>query len=248
MLTARVPGFAPDVNGFRFVNAFPSVPDKRVAIPGVGEVALGNAANGVCGGMVFAARDFFEFGVLPPTDTMPPAERTPLFDYIVDRLLASFDLPLGPARYYEWMALPDADEGPIAGVATRTRRAWRDVRRVLDSGKPAPLGLIRAHSTALADLGKNHQVLAYGYDLDDAIGALTLRLYDPNHPGEAVTLSCSLEAAQPLDPHYSSGEATRGFFLTRYRRSDPRFLLNEGASPRTSGWSRILSRLRTLFG
>ena len=247
MLTAHVPGFAPEVNGLHFPNTFPPVPVKRITLPGLAEIDLGDAANGLCGGMVFSVRDFFEYGVLPPPNTTPPDEHTPLFGYLVQRLIASFDLPLGPARYYEWMALPDTDEGPVPGVATRTRRAWFDVKKELDGGRPAPLGLVRAHSTNLADLGRNHQVLAYAYGLDEASAALTLSICDPNHPGEEVTLSCSLDPTRPLDLRYSTGESTRGFFLTRYRRADPRFLLNGGTPPRPSGWSGIFSRLRALF-
>src|SRR5947209_19863699 len=39
----------------------------------------------------------------------PPSPRSRLFKYLVDRLIDSFDLPWGVARYFEWMQLPDDD-------------------------------------------------------------------------------------------------------------------------------------------
>lgn len=58
-------------------------------------VPIGDASNGLCGGMAFAVRDYFEAGKPPPDDAEPPSEGG-LFDHIVDRLFDSFDLPLGP--------------------------------------------------------------------------------------------------------------------------------------------------------
>ena len=64
-------------------------------MPGLGSLAIGDASNGLCGGMVYTVRDMFLTPDLPPVEaTTPPAEGTPLFKYIVDRLLASFDLPI----------------------------------------------------------------------------------------------------------------------------------------------------------
>ena len=63
--------------------------------------------------MVYTVRDMFLTPGLPPVEaTSPPEEGTPLFKYVVDRLLASFDLPnLGFLKYYEWMQTPDGDMG-----------------------------------------------------------------------------------------------------------------------------------------
>src|SRR6059036_1583512 len=85
-----VGGFAPSTSGFRFPNLFPHVPVRQIGIPGVVSVPIGDASNGLCGGMVFAARDYFEAGRTPPADTTPPGDG-PLFDYLVDRLFDIFD-------------------------------------------------------------------------------------------------------------------------------------------------------------
>ena len=94
MTTRSVPGFLPSTSGFRFANAFPNVPVRRIGIPGVISVPIGDASNGLCGGMAFAARDYFESGRTPPGLESPPSEGA-LFDYLVDRLFDSFDLPVG---------------------------------------------------------------------------------------------------------------------------------------------------------
>ena len=54
-----------------------------------------------------------------------------------------------------------------------------------------PLGLVKVKSDIAEDVGKNHQVLAYGYDLDDT--DLTIYLYDPNYADDdAVELHLSI--------------------------------------------------------
>ena len=98
--------------------------------------------------------------------------------------------------------------------ATRGRK----VRADIDAGHPSPLGLIKVKSSDPWQLKHDHQVLAYGYDLDD--GMLALRVYDPNRPGrDDVRLSLSvadpwhltamtlLPPARPVTP--SSGSLTR---------------------------------------
>jgi hypothetical protein len=237
---ATLAEFSPTTHGFGFPNHFPSVPAWTIRIPAIGEVGLGNAANGLCGGMVFATRDFFEFGMRPPPGTDIPERGSQLFHYIVERLLASFDLPLGPARYYEMMGM--ADEL----IAQSSRAQWSEIKRTIDAGKLAPLGLIRVHSQALKDLGLNHQVLAYAYELVGAAG-LKLHLYDPNHPGVAVEMGCNLSSLDPLELSYSTDEATRGFFLTPYARRDPRFLLGATAQPPASVLERLWSPLVRLL-
>ena len=54
--------FSPSASGFRFPNSFPHVPVRHIGIPGVVSIPIGDASNGLCGGMVFAARDYFEAG------------------------------------------------------------------------------------------------------------------------------------------------------------------------------------------
>jgi hypothetical protein len=48
------------VNGFHFNNEFPPRPDVTINVPPIGIIGIGDASNGLCGGMVYAARDFFD--------------------------------------------------------------------------------------------------------------------------------------------------------------------------------------------
>jgi hypothetical protein len=227
----NVPGFLPSRSGFRFNNAFPRVPLRFIGIPGVIQIPIGDASNGLCGGMAFAVRDYFEAGHAPPPDAAPP-KSGPLFDYLVDRLLDSFDLPAGPVRYLELMnpALPDGEPllrwlglGPHGRAWRMARHEWPRIRSDIDAGRPCPLGLVLVKSLDPFDLKLNHQVLAYGYSLD-AGEKLTLRLYDPNHAGrDDVSLSLILsDPRRPVAVVLSPGSRrAHSFFRVRYRPSTP---------------------------
>jgi hypothetical protein len=207
MPSARVPGFLPSTSGFRFGNAFPSQPLLRVPFAGLW---IGNASRGLCGGMVFAACDLFHHGRRPPDDRDPPSHGSPLFGYLVRRLFDSFLLPWGPLRYYRWMTAPDDHL-----LHHTVRLQWPRVRRELDAGRLAPLGLIRIRSRDPLRLGLNHQVLAYGYGLHEASGALDVAIYDPSHAGRD-DLVLSLNLREPDGVLSTSGEPFRGFFHTPY--------------------------------
>ena len=91
-----VPNFLPSAAGFHFPNLFPPVPHGKIAVGPV-NVPIGDASNGLCGGMVYAVRDYFEVHLAPPETTTPPTSG-PLYDHIVQRLYMSFELPFGPGR------------------------------------------------------------------------------------------------------------------------------------------------------
>src|SRR6266540_3235917 len=82
------------------------------------------------------------------------------------------------------MLLPSADLhliiGSRHGTFSRTvASSWPHVRADIDAGHPSPLGLVTVHTADLRQIGKCHQVLAYGYRIDDTQTA-TLSIYDPN--------------------------------------------------------------------
>jgi hypothetical protein len=163
--------FLPSQDGLAFTNAWPSEPAVVLPTP-FGKINIGNAAAGLCGGMVFAALDFWHTGIQPPATRPAPGE--PLYRYIVRRLVDSWHLPAGVAQYYQWMNLPDGDSGfevfgrrvvTDRGLAWRTiQTQWPQIAADLDHGTPAALGVVTVASASPADLGFNHQVLAYGYD------------------------------------------------------------------------------------
>lgn len=224
-----VPGFRPSRNGLPFPNWYPpGTPVLELPTP-FGTIPLGNANGGVCGGMVFTALDLFTWHEDPP-----PAPEPPVFRYLCRRLLDSFNLPFGVLKYYDWQRRP-LETRTFAGVAlleglTRltVAREWPRIQLLLDADQPAALGLVKAHSFSPLALGQNHQVLAYGYDLDPERGTLSIQVYDPNYPGDdGATLSVDVRDPFRGSPitHSREGETVRGIFLTEYRvpAEAPRF-------------------------
>jgi hypothetical protein len=69
MTSVRVPGFRPSTRGLHFPNAFPHVPNLEIDLPGGTTVPIGDAANGLCGGMAWTVRDLFEADLAPPAMT-----------------------------------------------------------------------------------------------------------------------------------------------------------------------------------
>jgi len=227
--TQQLTGFVPSRHGFHFRNAFPSVPAITIQIP-MGRVELGDASNGLCGGMVFCALDHFLAKQPIPAGKTPPTTGL-LFDTIVRRLLNSFNLPLGILGYIVLMH-PDYPDGETRsgglnfaphGRAWQTIRVhWPEIKSMLDAGKPCPLGLVRVKSKELSQLGRNHQVLATGYDVSDDL--LTIFIYDPNYADrDDLTLSLNLAAPeQPTPITYSAGDSpVFAFFPVNYKFRSP---------------------------
>jgi hypothetical protein len=223
-VSGLVAGFLPSISGFHFPNAFAKAPVMRLAV-GPEQIPVGNAANGLCGGMAYATRDLFQAHIPPPPDRIPPTEGTPLFKYLVKRLFDSFDLPSGPLKYQLWQWLPRGDVWGLRGLSWRTIvQEGPLIRADIDAGRLSPLGLVRTRSPSPLELGRNHQVLAYGYDLDQAAGTLTIRVYDPNHPdddGVALRIRTT-DPSHQVDIGYVTGEdPVYGFFRTRYAFASP---------------------------
>ena len=74
--SVRVPGFLPSTHGLQFDNSFPDEPAVKIDL-GITTLPIGNAANGLCGGMVFAALDYWTQGSPPPAETTPPPAGRP---------------------------------------------------------------------------------------------------------------------------------------------------------------------------
>lgn len=208
MRSAAVAGFLPSVHGFRFANRWP--PGSTVTFgpfdPRV--IGIGDAADGLCGGMVATVRDLFEAGVAPPPDAEPPVHGSPRFRWIVRRQVQSLDWLRVPLRYYDLQALrPD----PPAGLAALLRREparvvalrdeWPRIRADIDGGCLSIVGLVRVSGWSPRALTSNHQVLAWAYEEEEDVGGVRLRIYDPNHPGRD-----DVELLATLDPARSPGE------------------------------------------
>ena len=202
-----VPGFVPSTSGFHFSNgAWPHLPLLIIQTP-FGPINIGDTAMGVCGGMVYVVRDIFDIHALPPAQiTAPSTTDDPVCQYTVARFFDSFT-PGAITTYYALMdpALPDHEtEASQIGLAphgrgwTMINDAWPKIRADIDSGHPSPIGLVLIKSLNPIDLGHNHVVLVYGYDL---IGTdLTLHIYDPNYATAPFcdTRTIRLNIADPL--------------------------------------------------
>jgi hypothetical protein len=227
-VTSQMTQFKPSEHGFKFNNRFePATPTYLNTF--LGRIKTGDASKGMCGGMVFAALDYFNAGMPIPTDEILP-ENQDLFDYIFMRLLQSFDLPFGPLRYIELMhpKYPDGKTSrgrygviPAGRAWQMIRVEWPKIKMQLDAGRPCPLGLVHIKSTDLKRLGENHQVLAYGYELIN--NELTLFIYDPNyHDNDKVTLSLNIkDPNHPVEVKYWRNKKVNCFFMEHYAFSMP---------------------------
>jgi hypothetical protein len=246
--------FVPSRHGFAFTNSWPSQP-AVVLDTHLGQITIGDAGAGLCGGMVFVVLDYWYGGVASPTTR--PAVGEPLYRQIVRRLIDSWDMPKGIATYYQCMNLPDGDIGLDVlgrqividqGLTRRTvQTQWPRIRADLDRGVPAPLGVVTMASSRPADLALNHQVLAYDYDRSGT--EMSLRVYDPNRGQRNdiwIRFDESMRTKSAAFTHnLGIGHPVRGFFHTAYSAVPPptdpdgdgRLIDVPLAAEATGGWS-----------
>lgn len=200
-VTNAVPGFVPSVHGLHFANRFPAGPTLRFGVLDPRLVGIGDASAGLCGGMSWLVRERFEAGLPIPPDTTPPANGSPLFKAIVRRQVLSLDWLRGPMRFW-WMGL----RGPERALRQTREVEWPRIRRDIDAGRLALVGLVRHQGWNPWRLTDSHQVLAHAYSIDEATGAVTLRLYDSNWPGrDDVTVTMDRDGIRQ-----STGEHLEG--------------------------------------
>jgi hypothetical protein len=174
---------------------------------------------GMCGGMAFAAADFFAAGAPLPRGSGYsdiPSDATPrgraLRDYLWARQIQSLQANAGTLLH--WMIMLHLPFAGPAWLNERTRAEWAALKGHIDAGRPWPLCLIGNSSSPF----NNHQVLAIGYDeVGDQAG--TIHVYDMNAPGKDQTIALDMRgpelAAVESVPNAERG-ALRGFFCERY--------------------------------
>jgi hypothetical protein len=227
-----VPDYLPSVYGFHFWNSFESSPAVTVGPIATRLFGINDAASGLCGGMALSSRDLYEARVPAPSDTLPPKPRTAQFDSIVRRQVQSLDWFKVPLRYFDLQAFrQDPPTGLFAlfgrepARVTAVQREWPKIRAEIASGHPSIVGLIRSAASSPWALQGNHQVVAYGFE--ETASLLTLRVYDPNHPGDdGVVLRAILspDTGQPFRDRITLEQSTRepllGFFRQPYPAPD----------------------------
>jgi hypothetical protein len=207
--------FHPLEQGFHFTNSFEF--NFKLGLPLANPIHLKDIFYGLCGGMCFTALDYFNAGLPIPSftevDRLPPE----LLSYLHRRQLDSLNLPVIP-KVIEWMLRSDLDVSRLTACSEVPKLRIR-----LKDGQPVVLGLIRVHTGKSPT--ENHQVLATGYDIEDQTNALTIHLYDPNHPAEEPTLLLDIsQPSQGLSIRQSTGEALRAFFVINYKERKPPFI------------------------
>jgi hypothetical protein len=201
-------GFSTQDNGFRFSNS-----DIRWSWgPFQHSTAL-------CGGMSYAALDYFHAAMeIPQTATAPP-EGTPLQKYIYDRQMNAHAHTV-PRFLLSWI--------PIIGVLGTEVPESGELHKLIafmKAGEAIPVCLVGG--------GFGHHVVAIGLTL----APFAVDIYDPNIPGRNVQIVWR-------DGHYvntGSSKQWRGFFVDdAYSERGPTIFEGE------SGW-RLCFKCYSLF-
>jgi len=152
--------FLPSTHGFQFSNGFK---DGRYA-------GVFNHANGLCGGMAFAIRDYHESANLPPqTDQVPTVETNKvLLDFIAERQVDS----VSQKSVGNYFSMPKFQPNDV-------QKLFDKVKKDINENHLSILGLIRAQS--IFEITKNHQVGCYGFT-EDSLGNVNCFVYDPGLP------------------------------------------------------------------
>lgn len=177
--------FNPATHGFQFNNTFVNDAIKELDV----------RTKGLCGGMTYAAADFYFARKVIPRQDYRPAVNTALHDYIYGRQGNALQSHLD--KWAELNVNPfGARDAEFFGWGLNQR--LQELRQRIDAGRPVPLGL-QHYGGGLDNLGLNHYVLAIGYHLgrykgDGGAFAEDLRIfvYDPNVRGEVRTLAPSI--------------------------------------------------------
>ena len=188
-------------------------------------------AYGLCGGMAFAALDYYarpdiKFPRGKGIEARPSPGDTrgkPLRAYLFKRLLDS--LADNVPTFLVWMAfLHIIPDNPIFGggprwLARQSASQWEKLKGYIDVDKAWPIGLVGTTT----DPTHNHQVVACGYD-DPGDGTGVIYIYDMNHPEaeQAIQITFGDQMLEAKEKFTDNRGELRGFFCERYTpRLDP---------------------------
>ncbi len=175
-MTDLTTAFVPSRHGWMFPNAWEN---------GAWDITLGGHSytiglRGRCGGMAFAALDFFRSGIEAADlhGREMPEGSSALARYLMRRQIESIGTGLGSniGKFALMTYLPTG--GPIGAAALTRKRELGNVLVSMSAGNPVPLGLIVAER--FSGIGLNHQVVAWGAVRSE--DGMRIRIYDPNFP------------------------------------------------------------------
>lgn len=174
--------FSPLKHGFKFNNSY------KTTWMDVAGIKIGT--DGLCGGMSYAAADYFRSNKKVPSQDYRPAIGTSLYNYFKNRQWTSISMP-NTSKWAELAVNPFGlrdEEFFYWGLEDRLRL----LKNLVDKNLPVPLGLFHAKNGS-----DHHQVLAIGYDLggykwkrekDPNRHKVRIYVYDPNYPGKVCAL------------------------------------------------------------
>ena len=169
-------------HGFQFYNSF------KTTVGDQGSVKL--TTGGLCGGMSYAAADYFFARKSAPSTRYRPVTGSSLHKYIENRQYHSFK---SLDKWIELTFNPFGARNEEFFYWGLEKRLYVDLKNKIDKNQPLPLGL----ATVSSNIGENHQVLAIGYDMggyskkrdkDPKKDKVRIYIYDPNKPGEICVL------------------------------------------------------------
>ncbi|KWE76660.1 hypothetical protein WL77_32385 [Burkholderia ubonensis] len=183
---------------------------------------------GLCGGMAYAALDYFNLNWVVNRGYADPPQRTSmegtvLRDYIWSRLIDGF-IAGNAQTTVEWMTLlhliPESSGGGARELLKRSIVQWESLKNHIDAGEAWPLGLIGT----TVNPSNNHQVLAYGYaDNGDNTGSIWI--YDDNVPDTEVVIDLNFNGPELQAVEGASSSEDRGplkgFFCESYTLKVP---------------------------
>jgi hypothetical protein len=233
-------------NGLNLGTKAGQIPSLTVSFAFTGPIQLSQLNNGQCGGFTWTVLDFFqaEPRLLMRPDAPPagakigqvgePPPFTPLFDYIVQRQLDSMagftaDMFAYNAFKYMWFLIIPLHDTQLSGSFAPHGVAWSMINQEIPAiMNDVNAGMLSPLSLVATDITSGHQVLVWGYDLDDSDN-LTLWVYDPNEPNvdiASIQLNINDPGGQTLAINWGavgaalSGTTFRGFFREAYSTSD----------------------------
>ena len=210
--------FTPLKHGFHFGNNF----INKIISTSFGKMET----KGRCGGMAFAALDYYSSGIsIPaheskdfPNGKFPP-DGSLLADYIYERTINSL-FTLHSFKFFDWTLQKYNPNSIRKSVSYKTKiEEFPKLKNSIDEGEPVVIGLIGARKAS--EITHNHQVVVYGYDFDDKTNYMTLYIYDSNHPDIEVIIE---SGCTDCNFRSSTGQEWRGFFIQDYHPKKPKYI------------------------
>ena len=204
--------FDPSIHGFHFDNTF-----QNHRFIGPIHISMG----GRCGGMAYAALDFFLSGLPVPSDTTLPLEGAVLSTYIserqdksinntIDLWLERIPNPFGwrTWEFFHW------------GLPSQANGQFTRLKSCIDIHQPIPLGLFAPGGGGFSG---HHQVLCIGYEIGENDQDLKIFVYDPNYHNGICVIKPDITQTRyfETDPNGGVREWLTYFVDLNYRLKTP---------------------------